>query len=664
MRSWGASTKSRRGRLVLAAAAVAAMLPAGPAGAQEPDREPAIAPPTGCTHAFPRYAPTPVTSEEVVLADQTITMSDGVVLRADVHLPVGIDGPLPTALTITGYGKSIGAAAFGTGAGGLWRHGYATMTVDDRGTGASGGQWDSWSDRTLADYPEILDWIVEQPWSNGEVAMVGASYMGITSLFAAAAGHPAVKAVFATVPMADAFRDIVLAGGQLNTAFIPLWMGLVTGLSLVPGSDPAVIVDHLLGITSFQVPTVADTVLQGDSAYDGPFWRQRSPIEVADQIDVPTFIVGGLDDLFQRGEPLLYEALADHTDARLLMGPWNHLTTGQGLPRDGVPSLADLNLQWFDEHVRELDTGADCIPAVTQYVLGAERYGTASTWPRTDLRAQRWHLRGDATLTPEPPASAEAGRSYLQLPITGVCTRSTNQWLIGLLGSTSCASDNSIDEALSLTYTTEPFTEDVRIDGPIQADLWLESVLGGQAATSVAVSSVAPDGTSRGITNGLLTANHRAVDPARSRVLDEQSIQPWHPFTRAAELPVPAGEPMLVPVEVFPTSAIIPAGHRLRVTVAAFDVPHALPPAPSGLATLGGAVTVLNDLAHPSSIVVPVVAASSRTPAPASMPGTPAAAAGANTGDGRLPATGAAVPVAAAALAVAAGLLLRRLRPT
>jgi hypothetical protein len=37
----------------------------------------------------------------------------------------------------------------------------------------------------------------------------------------------------------------------------------------------------------------------------------------------------------------------------------------------------------------------------------------------------------------------------------------------------------------------------VRTDGPLEADLWLETALGGEALTSVAVSSVSPDGTSR-----------------------------------------------------------------------------------------------------------------------------------------------------------------------
>src|SRR3546814_13690783 len=90
-------------------------------------------------------------------------------------------------------------------------------------------------------------------------------------------------------------------------------------------------------------------------------------------------------------------------------------------------------------------------------------------------------------------------------------------------------------------------------------------------------------------------------------MLDGQSVQPWHPFGRVDVLPVVPGEAIHVPVEVFPTSAVIRPGHRLRVTISAYDVPHALPPIPAALGSLGGPVTVLSDAAHPSSIVLPVV---------------------------------------------------------
>lgn len=568
----------------------------------------ADAAPKACGTAFPAYSRPAVATGSRLLADQAITMSDGTVLRADITLPTGpkAKGPFPTALTITGYGKTSPISGLGGGSGGLTDHGYATVLVDDRGTGASGGTWDSWGERTQADYREVLDWIVRQRWSDGRIGVTGGSYMGITSLFTAATGHPAVKAVFATVPMADAYRDIVFAGGEVNTAFVPAWVGLVTGLGLQPTVPPDVLIDHVQGITQFQLPIVTGALLGSETAYDGPYWRQRSPIEAVDRITAPTFIVGGLDDIFQRGEPLLYERLADHTDARLLIGPWSHITAGTGLPRDGVPTQGALLLQWFDQHVLGRSAKAECIPPVTQFVRGHDRYESAPSWPVPGLVAERWNLRGDGRLTLAAPGRREAARSYTALPITGLCTRSMSQWLgVGALEATPCATDNRIDEALSLTYTSAPLRTESVINGPIQADVWITTPAN-DAVISVAVSDVAPDGTSRGLTNGLLIASNRAVDARRSRTLDGQSIQPWHPFTIRAKQAVRPGQPTLLPIEVFPTSAAIKKGHRIRITVSPYDVPHALPPLGTGIDALFGQVMVLNDAAHPSSVVLPI----------------------------------------------------------
>ncbi len=606
-------------RLLLVALLVAALLPLTPTATAE----------AACGTAFPRYDRAPVAGAGTLLQDVPIAMSDGAVLRADVTLPAGLRGPFPLALTITGYGKSTGITQLaGSSSSSLLRHGYATMTLDDRGTGTSSGMWESWGERTIADYREVLDWIVDQPWSDGRVGLTGTSYMGITSLLAAALDHPAVKAVFAVVPMADSYRDIAGPGGQGNVAFIPFWLALVTVLGMTSGAPPEVLMDHVIGTSQFQVPMLAEEVVGGTPAYDGPFWRQRSPIDVADRIDVPTFIVGGLDDLFQRGEPMLYEALADHTEARLLLGPWTHTTTGQGLPAGGVPSTDQLLLQWFDQHVMGLDAQAACIPQVTQYVRGHERYESSPTWPVPGLAADRWYLHGTGGLARALPPADGPDRSYLSVPITGACTRSASQWLIGLVPE-PCPSDNRLDETLSLTYTSDPFGSEMVINGPIEADLWVTSDKP-DAVVSVAVSDVAPDGTSRGLSNGLLIASHRAVDASRSRMLDGQSIQPWHPFTKAASTAVVPGAPMLLPVEIFPTSAAIGKGHRLRITVAPFDVPHASPPLPSGLDSFLGTVTVLSDAAHPSSVVFPVV--SKTAAAGTSMAAPLVAATGAATG--------------------------------
>lgn len=108
---------------------------------------------------------------------------------------------------------------------------------------------------------------------------------------------------------------------------------------------------HAGGAFSFQLPTISDAFTGGDQAYDGPFYHLRSPLSVVDKVQVPTFVVGGEYDLFQRGEPMLYERLRQNgVPSRLVIGPWTHLeaATAPGLEDAGVGSLDELALRWFD----------------------------------------------------------------------------------------------------------------------------------------------------------------------------------------------------------------------------------------------------------------------------------------------------------------------------
>jgi uncharacterized protein len=81
--------------------------------------------------------------------------------------------------------------------------------------------------------------------------------------------------------------------------------------------------------------------------------------------------------------------------------------------------------------------------------------------------------------------------------------------------------------------------------------------------------------------------------------------------------PVPSGQPIELPVEIFPTNAVIKKGHSLRLDVEGGDFPHALPPAPMALNELGGVVKVLHDAQHPSYVALPTLGtASHQLPVP------------------------------------------------
>jgi uncharacterized protein len=577
----------------------------------------------------------PDAQASVNMCNVPITVSDGVVIRANVFLP-STTGRFPTILTATGYNKDAanpggqdctGSQGIAGDEPGLTEKGFAVMVIDDRGTGASGGKWESWDQRTQDDYKEILSWIQSQPWSDSSVATTGGSYMGITSLLMAEAdaarvaeGKPrAVKAVWADIPMADAYRDVTFQGGSLNTSFIPLWLGLVGGLSALPPSSTSanpqeaasLYLEHLLGNVEFGGRHVVGATLAEEPAYDGPFYRLRSPAVRASEITVPVVIQGGWWDLFQRGEPLLWESLSHSPDRVLFMSPHYHISSG--------PAMEDPHLKekWFAHWLLRTKNGVQHTPHVNLYAIGGERWEHFKRFPVPGTRYQRLHLSGegsgsspvslhDGSLGPSAP-SAPGGDQAPLLPASSPCSRESAQWTAGAASNSACDTNNATYEASSLTYTTQPLASSTKIAGLITADLWAE--LTATDATLVAVlSDVEPSGASNQVTAGFLMASQRAVDPGLSTYGPRRvMIRPWHPFTKASQQPVTPNQPTEYKIEIYPTSAVVPAGHRLRLTIGTANTFSSAPPLPSLGQQLGGDITLLHGGAYDSNVMLPVI---------------------------------------------------------
>jgi putative CocE/NonD family hydrolase len=231
----------------------------------------------------------------------------------------------------------------------------------------------------------------------------------------------------------------------------------------------------------------------------------------------------------------------------------------------------------------------------------------------TNQEATSFRLSGAATnarpggLT---TGSAQDGVSnVLPIPIAGLCTRSANQWTAGVIKlfmpTNPCFKDNKLNDKLGVVFESEPVTSPVSIQGPINARLFASSN-SGEGMLSVAVEDVAPDGTVSRLTGGWQVLSHRALDESRTRYLDGKIIQPYHPFTREAQKKLPRGEVAPIDVEVFPTAATIRPGHRLRLAVQAFDVPHLLPSARTALGHLT-VMKVHTSQQFPSELTLPTV---------------------------------------------------------
>src|SRR4029077_1566861 len=162
-------------------------------------------------------------------------MSDGILLDSDVYVPT-TGCPCPTILVQTPYRKSGAGVAEGNTI--FPSNGYAMVVVDVRGTGSSEGMWASFGPKEQQDGVTLVQWAASQPFSNGVVGLAGVSYSAINQfLTVEQPGTEAVKAIFPIVPMADSYRDVTWAGGTEDAGFIPLWLGLVNGLAMIPAQD-------------------------------------------------------------------------------------------------------------------------------------------------------------------------------------------------------------------------------------------------------------------------------------------------------------------------------------------------------------------------------------------------------------------------------------------
>ncbi len=603
-----------------------------------------------------------------------VTMQDGTILRADVTYPTDkqtgkrLTGKLPVLLYQSAYGKVLEQAAPAFGVSGLVgnssyfaKRGYITVDADVRGTGRSQGSWEFFSPQEGRDGAELAEWAAKLPGSSGKVGLTGSSYLGIIQLLTAESAGPnsSIKAIFPGIAANDLYRDTAFAGGIPGFEFNLIFLGLTGTLHATnplvgPNADTLqVLLGHLGGITQTNIGLISDVIAQGgDRAYDDEYWTARSPAERLDRIvanKIPAFFYGGWYDLFQRGGPMSYAALQNVFAGRpafsamdpkqkptaryqLLQGPEFH-SSADRTPRYRGLTLDELQLAWFDHWLKDVDTGIqDTDTPLHLWDLGTKTYRESTAYPLRGTRPTSYYLGADGTLAPEKPTQSAGQDQILQTVLGLACTSSTDQYAAGLpqpfykqIGMEfPCDADARLSQSGpgQASYTTAPVKQDLTIAGPIGATLYATSTTT-ETQMAVQVSDVAPDGTARPITSGLLAGSHRAIDDSRSwKGSGGNYLQPYHPYTRAASAPVEPGKVTRFDIEVFPTTLTLRPGHRLRVTINSTDFPRAFPNLPQLANLIGGVYQIQRTATAPSSVELPIVDESSFGPGPSVPPCT------------------------------------------
>jgi putative CocE/NonD family hydrolase len=600
-----------------------------------------------------------------VTRDVKITMRDGVQLAADVHYPTNPDGsaapgPFPTLVSQTPYGKNLTGQDILDEFSGLRpylvQRGYIDVVVDVRGSGGSQGNLTLFGADEAADSKQVIAWASKLPHATGAVGLTGESYLGIDQLFAAAAvgRHSPLKAIFPISASNDPYKDLFVSGGLLNIESDPALLGVYTALPLVnplaqAALDPRtlsgygpLLAQRLQGLRSgFAVPTLADLALGGDRAYEDAYWQdpQRRPAAILKRIvdnGIPAYLVGGLYDVFQRGEPLNYVGLQNAWAGRPTSAPMNRTQkvtsryqllikpSYHGTADNGTPDLDVLQLAWFDHWLKGRDTGVERTSTPLHVVQANGTRLEADRFPLRQATTHTVYLGDGGTLTAGRPARSGADT----LAFTGVslpCDRSTEQWALGEIElglellhlGDPCAGQDVVPASVGpgqLTYTTAPFTRDTVLGGPLAATIYATANTK-DTEWIAKVSDVAPNGSSTDLTQGALAGSHRALDEARTwRDPDGDVTLPYHPDTRASKVAVVPGARTRYDIEIRSTFATLKAGHRIRLTLLSSQSPH-LVPVPTDIANFaGGVYEVQHGPAAPSSLQLPLADPSSFAP--------------------------------------------------
>jgi putative CocE/NonD family hydrolase len=571
-------------------------------------------------------------------------------------------GKFPVLLTMTPYGKGQGGSSSpgsaqnpspGAATGGadnyLAQRGYIEVVMDVRGTGDSNGQWGLFDPIQQQDAIKVMDWAAHLPHSTGKVGTYGPSYLGIDQLLLAGAvgkGSP-LKAIFPMVSANDIYRDTAFMGGIVDFEFSEAYLGLTGAANMVNPvgdtlSDPQMLsdlasieADHANGLASYHAATEENVLSGGGEAYDGTYWQQRNPANVLAKIvanRIPAYLVGGEFDIFQNGEPLNYAAFQNAYDGRpttapmlpgqpvtgryqLIDGPWEHLN-GSSVNVDR------LELEWFDTWLKGERTGMARTPTPLHYYdLGTGRFRETTTYPFTGSSPRTYFFGSGGKLTRSRPTTSSAGSDKIVWsPQGSPCGRPVDQWSMGGISITAseaqilapCTDEDNTAQVgpWETSYTTAPLAKATTLAGPITATVYATATTT-ETQWVAEAEVVTPDGVSFPLTEGALLGSFRKVEASRSWIVNGKTILPYHPYTKASSSPVVPGAVEKYEIQIFPTLATLPAGDRLRVTIATVDTPH-LVPIPSQFAQLiGGVYQIERTPTAPSSLTVEVLRSSS-----------------------------------------------------
>jgi predicted acyl esterase len=505
-----------------------------------------------------RIGPGPISP---LATEHRVRMRDGVRLATDVYLPAGDATPGDAVLIRLPYDKSGSYTFLPLIAEYFMAGGYRVVAQDVRGKFRSEGEALLFVNEVHDGYDSI-EWIAQQPWSNGRVAMWGDSYYGYTQWAAASAQHPALKAISPRVTgtqlgepvrrhVADVTRKVEWAITYLYPATYfhsqdaYYW-------DLDPDRRPfsAQVEEALAHIGSrspsydqwFPRPVHLRRFPEGSPFDARPIpvlhtiglWDNCAPLSWSDVAEINRRPGWALNH-FLRLEAMDHESfyLDDSPEARVEERSEEQI-------RAELPRMLDPTLDFFEVFVRG-NGSPKSIPRVSWALAGTDHTFTAEVWPPAGSESRTLFASASGTLETAPDAHA-ASVQWTHDPTDLVPSSVPNAFAF-LLYQPDEAPLGSRDDVL--VFTSDEVARAVDLVGPVTAVARIHSD-GPAMDLFLRVLDVAPDGSALRIARGQV----HLVD---------------------------ASEPTTVEVDLGQLSYRLHAGHRLRLHACSSDFPEFIP---------------------------------------------------------------------------------------
>ncbi len=499
--------------------------------------------------------------------------------------------------------------------------GYATVAVNMRGSGCSGGVIDLFDYPTTADGYDIVETVGNQAWvEGGRVGMIGISFPGITQLFVAGAQPPHLVAVAPFSVIGDIYRSPGFPGGIFNNGFAETWLaerasdalpapegGQAWAVQRVNEGDTVCLENQKLRLQT-QDPV---SFTQSQPFYVSSLMDARSPINWVENIEVPVYLSGAWqDEQTGAGFITLLRHLPKRRNVKVMMmngvhsspmepeGLWTWIAFLDMYVGRRKPDMDRLAPFAGDIYAQILGPGAPVPPLPPNRLAGAANASDAiarfeseprfrvlmengagsptpglpaprfdiefNRWPAPSTRQTAWYFGAGGTLN-KSKAQTEGFDTYFPDPESRPM-----QTIPGQGQSESWEVMPNYDwrplvDGTAVAYATAPLDRDTTVLGQGAVDLWLRSSAL-DTDIQVTLTEIRPDNLETYVQSGWLRASHRKL-AARERGQSRIEVVQTHLEVDAE--PMPAGEFVKMRVGIFGVAHTFRAGSRIRISIEA-----------------------------------------------------------------------------------------------